>query len=328
MTIGKDLGRITLAYKDTTFKASPEVLPEWIVGLELEIEGWDGEAERDFVGFEFTDDGSLRNSDNGRGIEAITAPIQIQYVRDLLTRFFKHYHIDGTNYSERCSVHVHFNVQPLEWEQLSSICLIYQTVERVLFKFIGSDRDQNIFCVPWSQCNLTCNIIPNIKKYRHDAFRGWQKYTSLNLLPILDKGTIEFRHMHGTCDVDKIMMWIGIISKMFKYAMAHPTEKILMDIQYMNTISNYQAWMYLIFEELTPYLQTVNYDVELAQGVVDTKLMFMNKEAENRNVNRDVAQMIRDLEVGRFNRFDEVEVNPAPPQGVDLDRVAVRRRNT
>ena len=296
MTIGESIGRSTPSYKHKSFVTSHEVLPEWIVGLELEIEGFDEEAERSFAGVDFTNDGSLRHSNKGRGIEAITSPIQIQYVRNLLTRFFEHYYIDETNYSERCSVHIHFNVQPLEWEHLSSICLIYQTVERVLFKFIGNDRDQNIFCVPWNQCNLTCNIIPSIKKYKDYAFRGWQKYTSLNLLPVLDKGTIEFRHMHGTCDVDKIMVWIGIISKMFKYAMTHPTEKILRDIQYMSTISNYQSWMSLIFEELTPNLQTVNYDVELAQGVVDTKLMFMNKEVVNSNSFVRVEPLLQELE--------------------------------
>lgn len=282
-TIG-NLKNAVAPYKGQLFVASPEVLPDWIVGLELEIEEFNTEHYREFDGFSFTDDGSLRSSEKGVGVEAITLPIKIEHTRNLLTRFFKHFNINETNYSERCSVHIHFNVQPLEWEQLSTICLVYQTVERVLFQFIGNDRDQNIFCVPWSQCNLTCNIIPNIERYKQDALRGWQKYTALNLIPIFDQGTIEFRHMHGTCDVDKIMLWIGIISKMFKYALYAPLEKVIQDIKYMNTISNYQGWLNSIFEELTPHLQTQGYDAVLAQGVVDTKLMFMDSGKEKNKI--------------------------------------------
>lgn len=251
--------------------------PEQLVGIELEIEGWTDILKRSFGGFSFVDDGSLRSNAQGVGIEAITLPVAIKHVPSLLNAFFKHFGMDERNYSERCSTHVHFNVQPLTFEQLTTICLVYQTVERLLFGFVGNDREQSIFCVPWSQSNMSCSTVEKLYKAGTDSsvFRSWQKYSALNLIPVPYKGTIEFRHLHGTCDVKLITTWIAILAKIFEYAQQVDFEKAKHHIVSMNTVSNYYAWMEMVFGSYAGDLRTPNFEEQLSVGVIDSKLMLM-----------------------------------------------------
>jgi hypothetical protein len=185
----------------------------------------------------------------GIGIEAVSLPVATKHLPNLLTAFFKKFEIDENNYSERCSTHVHFNVEPLTFSQVAAICLLYQTMEDLLFLFAGEDRKNNIFCVPWNQCNLSYNIVSRLESGDSHVFHSWQKYSALNLIPSHEQGTMEFRHLPGTCDVEKITTWVAIISKMFEYAINTPLEKIKLGITLMNTVSNYQVWMEEVFGE-------------------------------------------------------------------------------
>jgi hypothetical protein len=249
-------------------------MPDWLVGIELEIENFDPEVDRDFGGMEFTSDGSLRETQDGVGIEAITSPISIKYVPAYLEGFFSKYKITEYNYSERCSTHVHVNVEPLEWDQLASLCLVYQTVERLLFRFIGNNRESSIFCVPWNQTSLSYDIVYEIAQYGSTALRRWQKYSAMNLLPVTSQGTVEFRHLEGTCSISRIMDWISLLVKMVEYSINNPLPKIKTEIMGMNTVSNYREWLMVVFGKYSTLLETDGYNYELAQGVIDSKLMI------------------------------------------------------
>ena len=244
-------------------------LPNQLVGIELEIENFSIEFEQRFGGITFTADGSLRSSPKGIGIEAITQPVAIQFVPSLLTGFYKKFEITADNYTERCSTHVHFNVQHLTLDQISTICLVYQTVERLLFRYIGHNRGENIFCVPWNQCNLSYNIVSKIAADSSNAFRRWQKYSALNLIPITTQGTMEFRHLYGTCDVALIVEWISIIAKMFEYAQRVTLDEAKKEIVGMNTVSNYHEWLTSVFGALAGALQSPNFEIDLSVGVND-----------------------------------------------------------
>lgn len=250
-------------------------LPNQIVGLELEIENWepvdtDGRSHT-FGGFTFVEDGSLRNS----GIEAISKPVAVKHVEDLLTAFFDHFKINVFNYSERCSTHVHFNILPLTIEQVSTICLVYQTVERLLFEFVGNDRDDNIFCHPWYQCGMNYNIVHRMTNEGPDmVFRRWQKYTAMNLIPAATQGTMEFRHLHGTCEVRTIMDWIKLISSIFAYAQNNTLDACKAQIVNMNTVSNYREWMDSVFGKYSELLKFPGFEKEISVGVIDSKLML------------------------------------------------------
>jgi len=269
--------------------------PDQLVGIELEIEGFNPEAEQRFGGITFTTDGSLRSDNGGVGIEAITQPIAVKHVRSLLNAFYKKYNITSSNYSDRCSTHVHFNVQYLTGEQLTTICLLYQTLEKVLFDFVGHERDQNIYCVPWYQSGVSYNIAQKMLG-GGDVFRLWQKYSALNLVPAQTQGTIEFRHLHGTCDVDLIVNWISILTKMFEYGANVPYSTVESNILNMNTVSNYHGWMDEVFEKYAGLLRTPGFEQAITMGVIDTKLM-LNKTTSPAAGNRrmDFNAMVREM---------------------------------
>ncbi len=268
-------------------------LPGQLVGLELEIEGFNSEIEARFGGFTFTEDGSLRHTATGRGVEAISKPVAACFVPGLLNAFFTKFNITEANYSERCSTHVHFNVRPLQVEQLATICLIYQTVERLLFRYVGHDRGSSIFCVPWHQSNMSYQIVNTLVKGNPDnVFRRWQKYSALNLIPVTSLGTIEFRHLHGTCDVKLISEWIELICKIFHYAQRVPFEQAQQSIIGMNTVSNYHQWLTEVFGELAGVLQSPNFDLDLVTGVIDSKLMLTAGPVQDSGFSRGLEEML------------------------------------
>lgn len=298
------VGQLMLA--DKWYKEHPEyklVNPNLIVGLELEIEGWDVEEEASHRGFSFTSDGSLR----GASIEAITKPTYSKFVPHLLEGFYLHFEVKQHNYSERCSTHVHVNCQNLTKHQLRNVCVLYQALERVLFAWIGEEREQNIFCIPWYQCNISNKFVYKFLSDSDSAVRRWQKYTALNLLPIREQGTIEFRHLEGTCDITRITAWLNIIGSIFKYACEVSYKELRATIANMNSVSNYGAFVENVFGEYATLLTGLPaYKELLAMGIVDCKLLLVD---DNR-VQEDVPQPVRAAPVV-VDEFDDL-VAPAP----------------
>jgi hypothetical protein len=257
------------------------VLPNTYVGIELEIEGCRRGVDTLGGLLNQHEDGSLRNN----GVEAVTCPMKMKFVEDLLHRFFTENEITERNYSDRCSTHVHVNVQDMTMEQVRSIALVYQTVERLLFHaFIGEERENNIYCVPWYQAGFTVAVM---EKLALDAnqIRHWVKYTALNMLPIREKGTIEFRHLKGTCDVEHIMTWLNLIGSIVKYGSNTAYDDVAKLIMEMNTVSNYEMFIRSVFGEYAHVLMaSPNYQNILAFGVVDSKLLLVKtkKQAANK----------------------------------------------
>ena len=261
---------------ERNYKVSPDYAfsnPNLIVGVELEIEGWNDDNPKEYKGFVFEVDNSLRNN----GVEAVTLPMFSKYVPNLLTNFFKTFGITENNYSHRCSTHVHINAQNLHVEQVRSICVLYQALERVILSYVGNDRDNNIFCVPWHQCNISQDFVNKFTQDLNLTTRSWQKYTALNILPLRDRGTLEFRHLEGTCNVARITEWINLIGCIVRYATEVSYETIVETIVNMNTVSNYGAFVEHIFREFSTALTTLpEYEENLALGVVDCKLCLVN----------------------------------------------------
>ena len=274
-TIGNILGLV--APNPKTFqKAVPlsPADPALLYGIELEIENT---QTSDWIvpGLRGEADGSLRNN----GYEYITSPMTYSNAAFCLGRFFEKAKVTEDNYSERCSVHVHTNCIDLTTEQLTSILLLYQTFEKVLFDFVGHDRDKNIFCVPWSHTTLNYGIAGRVVSGDAAALRRWQKYTALNLLPLLEQGTIEWRHLHGTPDLELILKWMDIIGSMFQYSRNVPLTAIKQEIIDLNTTSQYRQFMSAVFKDHFPSLLRATTEVDIEDGVLATKYSLLEAPA-------------------------------------------------
>lgn len=254
--------------------------PSLLYGLELEIENTMF-GEWCVPGMKATEDGSLRNA----GCEYITQPMTFSNAVHCLQKFFNLSQVTKENYSERCSVHVHANCQDLTVDQLLTVLMLYQVYEKPLFVFIGEDRDKNIFCVPWSQTLLNHNIINKIKDNTLNV-RQWQKYTALNILPLQTQGTIEFRHMAGTNDINKIMTWMNIIGCLFAYARKYEYSKVRQELVELNTTSDYHQLFQRVFGAYWPldyYYPGMYEDVE--EGVMNLKYSMMETEKSSLKLN-------------------------------------------
>lgn len=271
--------RLMTSSKEFVKGEMPCLDPERIIGIELEIEGgiantlqwWPTDVMM------LTEDGSLRNG----GREFITVPMETQYAEKLLAKFFKKNAIkQETHYSDRTSVHIHVNAQNLTIDQVRAVALVYQTVERLLFTYVGEERENNIYCVPWYQAGFTTYAMDKLLNNHGQVTRNWVKYTALNFQPLREKGTMEFRHLRGTCNVEEIVIWINLITAIVKYGESHGYDAVSKLIMAMNTVSNYEAFVRDVFGEYYYVLtKAPNYQMLLSEGVVDSKLMLIKEPA-------------------------------------------------
>lgn len=260
------------------FKPSNKLIDlDTYVGIEVEVErikreGGIGELEVNSVeGSAFvwnnTTDGSLRND----GREFVSVPLKGEDISFALSILNDHFTKDKTciahEFTDRTSVHVHMNARDLSVEQYNNFVLTYLLVEPLLYKFVGGDRAKNIFCVPVLESDLSGilgSLAETVGSGSGSSFinltRSWQKYTGLNLLPTTLYGTIEFRHMTGTSDIDRLSTWINLIFSIKRYALSAKFSDLVSWFSDLNTSSEYLATIHNIFGELTQELDLENVD--------------------------------------------------------------------
>lgn len=234
-----------------------------LVGIEVEVENLETYPTYNKL-WSVIEDGSLRN--NGR--EFISAPIQGETIEYAVRRLFLDLEKHKPIFSKRCSVHVHMNARTMTCEQVYAMMLTYLVLEKTLFKWIGEDRAKNIHCVPLRECKLT-SIFPHILSGTTMASM-WMKYTAVNLVPLEGKGTIEFRHMHGTGDADRILTWISLLLKIKLYCYKRTLQSVKDELFALNTNSEYIGFVHKVFEEYTKVLDISAKDLE--EGVSLIKL--------------------------------------------------------
>ncbi|MDE3022294.1 MAG: hypothetical protein KGI54_10575 [Pseudomonadota bacterium] len=186
---------------------------EAIVGIECEIEGLYG--EQFFDGFQTTKDGSLRHN----GYEFISKPRSVTET----VQIFKFLHdnislvdVAEGNFSRRTSTHVHMNCRSMDFKQIHKLIMLYALYEEVFFLMVDKERRGNIHCVP-----LTETYLPSIYSLHVPHLRDrWHKYTALNILPLSQQGTVEFRHLQGTNDPSLLLEWLTCLENLWKLALS------------------------------------------------------------------------------------------------------------
>lgn len=247
--------------------ALPNPDPILLYGVELEIEHCEQYDNWRVAGITATEDGSLRNF----GKEFITVPMSYSNLAFCLNTFFTKAKLTEENYSERTSVHIHANVQDLTMPQVGTICLLYTVFEPLFYAFAGGDRDKNIFCVPWSETSLSQNYITNFVDGGLNSVKRWQKYTGLNILPVFKQGTLEFRHLPGTNDLQRILTWCRIIARLWQWARNNDFYETREQICSLNTNSHYGQFFEKVFAEEAQALYCRNFEELLEEGVLSVK---------------------------------------------------------
>jgi hypothetical protein len=255
---------------------------ELVMGVELEVENTrdlDHYASGQLSGaWMFERDGSLRGGRGGEAYEFISKPLQMQFLLPELQKFFEYTKFDESNYSDRCSVHVHTNVTDFTQDMLASLSMVYTVVEDVLFQYVnhhaaptmdGYNRDTNLYCIPWNQCRMNHRLVEKLFGNSHAHLARWQKYTALNLLPITTQGTVEWRHMHGTADMEKLTTWLNLIGSIMWYARRTQLDDVIKTILTLNDTSAYRQFFLDVTKGYLEYKE--EYQGPLAEGVINAK---------------------------------------------------------
>jgi hypothetical protein len=336
--IGRQPLTVTKVKRAVEGKTSNDTL---VVGVELEIEvlpngqtWYQRQADALTPGFWMVAaDGSLRP--RNEAWEFISAPATIAAMIGELEAFFGHFKFNEKNYSDRCSIHVHTNV--LDWtpENLSNFAMVYPVFEEVLFRFVnhykaptaeGYCRDTNLYCIPWNQCRMNRKMVEELIGSPLVKANNWQKYTAVNILPVLDKGTMEWRHMHGTADMEKITKWLSIIAAIMKFCRETDLQDTVKTIRTLNDSSAYAEFFTAVLRGSLEY--TEEYSRSMAEGVLNAKFSLMGYGKPKKESSEPVVDTAQDRLIANLQAA-AVRVEAARRAGVvgraEAPPVAARR---
>lgn len=192
------------------FMIPPQYYTKGDIGIEIEVEGKRLPHTEKY--WKMEDDGSLR----GESMEYVLrtpsslkqAAIALKYL-DVMYKKFDSVVDD----SVRAGVHVHINVQHLNIIQLYNFMTVYIILEDLLTKFCGQYREGNLFCLRSGDAEYLLLCLQEAARSRR--FRSLVtddlRYASMNVKALGTYGSLEFRAMRGTRDLDLIHKWAEIL---------------------------------------------------------------------------------------------------------------------
>jgi hypothetical protein len=208
----------------------------FLAGLECEIESVRNGGNS--IGyFNCIKDGSLRNN----GWEYVSVqPRTRQELVDDFTQLHKYlvFYPDFDPYSIRTSTHVHINCSCLPLEHVRNIVLLYALFEEFFFAMVKPVRRDNIHCVPLTETYLPKIYSGNLEQFHEQ----WHKYTALNLKRLTDLGTLEFRHLHGTGDVEEVDTWLRVLENIWKLG-----QEVQINQESLQSQATIEDWFTKIF---------------------------------------------------------------------------------
>ena len=209
------------------------------------------------------EDHSLRN----KGMEFVSIPIEGPRIHYALNQFFDVINADA-HFSPRTSIHVHLNVLDLTPEQIGGAIIVFCAFEKLIYQWIGGDRDKNNFCVPFYEAKAYGLINSFITTpFTGTPVGGDNRYLGLNLHAIHKFGSLEFRQLGGTFNKDRIIDWINILFCIKQYAEKTPVATILSIINELNTTSAYIAFYNDVFGHFGTILNPRNIMVNMEEIV-------------------------------------------------------------
>lgn len=283
----KPMGVITAAHMKVyetiippEFKQSDAVLidEKTIIGIEVEVENVGREPLPEFggafTGFWRTEaDNSLRNN----GIEFISVPIkgdQIRRAVGMIAGLPK-----SVQFSPRTSVHIHMNIRDLTPEEIAKIVMVYMCLEKLLFRFAGEFREQNNFSVPLYNLRWIDKLVTELMAFNKGNLKALQsqemRYSALNFEPMFGQGSIEFRHLGGTNNPQRMFTWINILFAIKQYAVLHDYETLRHNLVELNSNSHYRQFATDVLGRFFNEIETPTPDKDIEKGVTAMKRALM-----------------------------------------------------
>lgn len=194
------------------------------------------EVEAEFVGtiphietktWQTKEDGSLRNG--GREFVLIR-PIAMKDVPAALTELRNGLEGTRTRMSSRTSVHMHINVTKMSLEEVTRVWATYFLYENLLVATQNETRQGNLFCLRGKDAEVNVRACAEVVR---SSFEAWPenfgrdyRYAAMNIQPITNFGSLEFRFLGGTTDTEFLDFWAKLL-----YNLVNNSAKVSIDEQ-------------------------------------------------------------------------------------------------
>lgn len=245
------------------------------LGVEVEVEGDNLPQLNKYWRTE--QDGSLR----GESREYVLAkPMKAEGVAEALQYLDKAYIDAGTTVydSVRAGVHVHVNVQDLTVVELFNFIVAYIVLEDLLTKYCGEFREGNLFCLRVKDADYLLYTLEQVAKNKRYVLLHTDilRYAAMNVKSLHTYGSLEFRAMRGTRDLDVINNWANILLGLRESAREFENPAELMGwIDENGTESFLERFLGDFLPELTNHL-TEPYDI--TEGLVRASSLALNTD--------------------------------------------------
>ena len=207
------------------------------VGIEQEFEGMNVDSCSELHPREYwvpVHEDSIR-----QGVEFIfNRPLKGRDIPKALREFERFLKFAKSKYSRtpiisnRCSLHAHIDVRDTHLTDIIRFIQVYAMYEKVIFSYLDLSRYKNNYCIPL--CSSSFNEVLSkletlVEGGTHDLNHkitnllvdNCSKYGALNILSILNFGSLEFRLHPGTFNRSSILEWINILLSMKKWAISN-----------------------------------------------------------------------------------------------------------
>ncbi len=171
-------------------------------------------------------------------------------------------------FTQRCSTHIHVNVNDMNRVQKMNFITLYIMFERVLLSLVEESRVGNVFCLPVFDSNSVENVLCSIAEKEvglEDLGLDHWKYSAINLASIGRLGSLEFRALHGTKDPVEIMNWVNLHLRMKAYAggLGVTPETLVMDSSAKGFVGLFKE----VFGDLAEQFEHLNLEELILDGM-------------------------------------------------------------
>jgi hypothetical protein len=210
-----------------------------MVGVEVEVENvYSTPASLKGSVWTVTTDNSLRNT----GYEFVSRPIPYttvgRHLADLYSggRVWKSSNYGPWQSTHRTGIHVHVDARDYTMDSIKAFIAAYCLVEPALFSFVGEEREECIYCVPWYRAKTDLYKILGAQNLTLKQFlsmdemmgvHGLCKYGAIYLEPLARFGTIEFRHAPTWTSIETVADWVSFCASLVNYSEGKTASEVL-----------------------------------------------------------------------------------------------------
>lgn len=234
----------------------PENRAKSKIGIEIEVENCTQNISNDI--WHSVPDSSLKVS----GTEYVSSVLEKEAVRPALEHLYSSVNRLANKsalFSPRTSVHVHSDATWMSNAgELVPLIFFYLLQEDLMYAFVEPHRRKNIFCVKTKETHYLRPQFLNKHLRVQDLF----KYAGFNLRSLGEHGTVEFRMLEGTYDINKIVTWVNFIHTIQDYAKSSE-----LGMAFRREVKNPERARNLIFQQFSPFFSDTQIENSIQTGL-------------------------------------------------------------